>query len=126
MTTPLDTAVLAGMQAALAAAGRPVTIRRGASASVARACAGAIRGQALTEDGRVIEFESRDYLMPAASYAFDAVAVEPQRGDRVEEPIGLVTQVYEVAPPGPGDNCFRYMDPQRQWLRVHTKHVSTA
>jgi len=38
----------------------------------------------------------------------------------------VATQVYEVAPPGPGDNCFRYMDPQRQWLRVHTKHVCTA
>ena len=39
--------------------------------------------------------------------------------------LGADTQLYEVMAPG-GEPPFRYSDPYRRTLRIHTKHVGRA
>ena len=52
------------------------------------------------------------------------VPVLPERGDRIRETQGATTYVYEVMAPGKEPH-YRYSDPYRKTLRIHTKHVST-
>ena len=45
-------------------------------------------------------------------------------GDQVRETAGTNVFVYEVNAPG-GQPPFRYSDPYRRVLRIHTKHIAT-
>jgi len=66
--------------------------------------------------------ESRDYLVRAEDLVFGGQAVLPQRGDRIQELEEGVTFIYEVMAPG-REPFFRYSDPYRKTLRIHTKLV---
>ena len=68
--------------------------------------------------------ESRDYLIFSADLVLDEVQVLPERGDRIRETDGEVVYVYEVLAPG-SEPHFRFSDPYRKTLRVHTKLVDT-
>ena len=46
----------------------------------------------------------------------------PQRGDRIRETQGQQVFVYEVTAPGK-EPVWRYSDPYRKTLRVHTKQT---
>jgi len=48
--------------------------------------------------------------------------VLPQRGDRIRETQSTQVFVYEVVAPG-DEPCWRYSDPYRRTLRVHTKQI---
>lgn len=48
----------------------------------------------------------------------------PKAGDRVRETDGGKVFVYEVMAPG-NEPAWRYSDPYRRALRIHTKHVAT-
>ncbi len=76
------------------------------------------------EFGIVHKLQSRDLLIRAADLVLNSELTLPKAGDRVRETVGTQTFVYEVMAPG-GDPPWRYSDPYRQTLRVHTKHVST-
>lgn len=67
--------------------------------------------------------ESRDYLILAADLVLDDELTLPNRGDRIQETEGKVF-VYEVMSPGRQPH-YRYSDPYRKTLRIHTKHVET-
>ena len=70
--------------------------------------------------GAVTREESRDYLILTADLPFGL----PQRGDRIDEAQNGQTIVYEVVGPG-HEPCWRYSDPNRKAVRVHTKQVDT-
>lgn len=74
----------------------------------------------LTTRGQV-----RDYLITAADLMLGGETVLPERGDRViEVDAAGVTHTYEVLPLGGGQQHYRYSDPFRNTLRIHTKQIS--
>jgi hypothetical protein len=76
------------------------------------------------EFGIVHKLQSRDFLIRATDLVLNNELTLPKAGDRVRETVGTQTFVYEVMAPG-AEPPWRYSDPYRQTLRVHTKHVST-
>jgi hypothetical protein len=72
--------------------------------------------------GAVERFESRDFLISAGELVLSGQPVEPRPGDRIKEPAGGKVLVYEAMAPGKAP-CWRWSDPFRRTLRIHTKHV---
>ena len=68
--------------------------------------------------------ESRDFLIRSADLVLAGQPTEPQRGDRIKETLGGTLAVFEVMAPG-NEPPWRYSDPGRKTLRVHTKQVGT-
>jgi hypothetical protein len=75
--------------------------------------------------GVLLRHESRDYLVLADDLVLDGQPIVPQRGDRVREVQGSTTFVYEVTAPGK-EPAWRYSDPYRKTLRIHTKQVESG
>ena len=74
--------------------------------------------------GAILRTESRDYLIRAQHLVLSGVAELPKRGDQVHDVQDGVIFIYEVV--GPGDEPhFRFSDPYRKTLRIHTKQVDT-
>ncbi|HMO16234.1 MAG TPA: hypothetical protein PKD64_18960 [Pirellulaceae bacterium] len=74
--------------------------------------------------GAIIRTEVRDYLIDTEELVLAGVQVLPERGDRIEEIQEGATFVYEVMPIGKEPH-WRYSDPYRRTLRIHTKHIAT-
>lgn len=74
--------------------------------------------------GVVQRTQSRDFLLLTADLVLNGTTTLPERGDRIREPDGELVYVYEVMAPGT-EPCWRYSDPYRHTLRIHTKHVAT-
>ncbi len=68
--------------------------------------------------------ESRDFLIRTADLVLGGQVAEPQRGDRIKETVGAAVPVFEVMAPG-DEPPWRYSDPGRKTLRIHTKQVAT-
>ena len=66
--------------------------------------------------------EARDYLVLGSALTLNGAAILPSAGDRIREIEGDKAYVYEVMAPG-GEPCWRWSDPYRQTLRIHTKQV---
>jgi hypothetical protein len=73
--------------------------------------------------GGGVRVVSRDYLVQASDLVLDGQTVLPQRGDVIIEIAGDKSYVHEVMAPG-GEPEWRYSDPQRTSLRIHTKQVN--
>jgi hypothetical protein len=73
-----------------------------------------------------VEYTGRDFLIRSENLILGGTYAEPARGDRIEELVGEKTHVYEVMHPDPGQQPFRYCDPSRKLMRVHTKLVSVT
>ena len=74
--------------------------------------------------GLIHRVESRDFLVRTGDLDLGAGPILPRAGDQVRETVGLSVFVYEVNAPG-GQPPFRYSDPYRRVLRIHTKHIAT-
>ena len=74
--------------------------------------------------GVLVRHQSRDFLALAAELILEGELVLPERGDRIRETQGDTTFVYEVMAPGK-EPCWRYSDPYRKSLRIHTKQIDT-
>ncbi len=72
--------------------------------------------------GLLERIESRDFLIATVDLVFDGQASVPQSGDQILETQGATTLVYEVMAPGK-EPAWRYSDPYRVTLRVHTKQI---
>ena len=92
---------------------------------------GALEAEQLATIGRTVfrldvgmgvteRIEARDYLISAASFSFGV----PARGDRISEDADGRRHTYEVLAPG-GEPPWRWSDPHRRCLRIHTKYLST-
>jgi len=104
---------------------RPVTYCRGNASVEVQAAVG--RTVFEVDNGTAVleQFESRDFLIRAADLVLGDAQTLPQRGDRIRETQDGVTYVYEVMAPG-REPCFRFSDPFRRTLRIHTKLVDTV
>ena len=81
----------------------------------------------IASDFGVETYVSRDFLILTSDLILSAQVVLPQKGDKIEEPVGdaaLSIKVYEVMAPA-SEPVWRYSDPHQKMLRVHTKHVET-
>ena len=103
---------------------RPVLYERGTSSVELPATVG--RTLFETDDGTgVLErFEARDFLVLAEDLMLDGQLTLPEPGDRVRETVGSQIFVYEVMAPG-NEPVWRYSDPYRKTLRIHTKQIDT-
>lgn len=103
---------------------RPVVYRRGAASVEVFATIGRTEFQIDNGYGILERIEGRDYLISTADLVLGGTPVLPERGDQVRETVGEQTFVYEVLAPGK-EPVWRYSDPYRRTLRIHTKHVAT-
>jgi len=101
---------------------RTVTYRRGNDTVQVLASIGRTVFEIDDDYGVLKKIESRDFLILAADLVLAGVTVIPQRGDEIEETQGTVTFTYEVMAPGKEPH-FRYSDPYRMTLRIHTKQT---
>ncbi|MDB5294909.1 MAG: hypothetical protein JWO31_892 [Phycisphaerales bacterium] len=119
---PMALAAAASRRALVGVAGSPVTYYRGSDAVAVLATVGrAVTGNR-DDYGLSVRTESRDYLIDAAALVIGGQAVEPRGGDRIVEgnpQTGAAFEVMEL----PGEPCWRYSDPQRTVIRLHTKYV---
>lgn len=103
---------------------RMVTYQRGSDSVELAATIGRTEFEQADEFGVIHKIEARDYLMLSADLVLAGVPMLPRAGDRIRETDGARTFVYEVMAPG-NEPPFRYSDPYRRTLRIHTKHVAT-
>jgi len=77
-----------------------------------------------TQDGRGIieKTETRDFLVRGVDLVLDGSGALPKRGDRIRETGEDKLYIYEVMAPGKEPE-WRWSDPYRQTLRIHTKQV---
>lgn len=101
---------------------RTVTYRRDDQSAEVVATIGKTVFRVDDQYGAQIRSESRDYLILTADLVLDASPTLPQRGDQVRETVGDTVFVYEVLAPG-DEPCFRFSDPYRKTLRIHTKQI---
>lgn len=103
---------------------KSVTYQRGEASVEIAATIGRTVFQIDNGYGALERSESRDYLVLAADLVLEGAPTLPQRGDRINEIDGGQTFIYEVLAPGKEPH-WRYSDPYRQTLRIHTRHVAT-
>ena len=102
----------------------PVLYRRGTDEKEVQATIGKTEFEQADDAGLIHRVESRDFLVRTAELDLGAGPILPRAGDQVRETVGLSVFVYEVNAPG-GQPPFRYSDPYRRVLRIHTKHIAT-
>ena len=103
---------------------RPVLYRRGTETVPVAATVGRTLFEQDDGAGSIVRTEVRDYLIDTADLLLGPTPVLPEKGDRIEETEGTNKFIYEVMAIGKEPH-WRYSDPYRQTLRIHTKHVAT-
>lgn len=73
-------------------------------------------------DGLVTLWKSDDFLVRSEDYIFAGEQSRPQSGDVIQRLVGGTLFQHEVCGPT-SEDCFRYCDPQRTLMRVHTRLV---
>jgi hypothetical protein len=101
---------------------RTVTYQRGADTVDVPASIGRTTFEVDDGYGIVQKWESRDFLILAADLVLNGSQTLPQRGDRIQETQAGTTYTYEVLAPGK-EPAWRYSDPYRKTLRIHTKQI---
>lgn len=101
-----------------------VTYERGAEQVSVKATVGKTEFELDDGSGVIVRVQSRDYLIQAADLVLGGVETLPAAGDLIRETQGAKTFVYEVMTPG-DEPHYRYSDPFRKLLRIHTKHVGS-
>jgi hypothetical protein len=106
---------------------RTVLYRRGAEEKEVQATIGKTEFEQADDAGLIHRVESRDFLIRTTDLDLGTGPTLPRAGDQVRETSGSQVFVYEVNAPGGagGQPPFRYSDPYRRVLRVHTKHIGT-
>lgn len=104
---------------------RTVVYRRGDDSVEVAATIGSTAFERADEYSVVHRIESRDFLIATEDLVLDGLTVLPKPGDRITETGSTSVHEYEVMAPG-GEPAWRYSDPQRLTLRIHTKFVRTG
>lgn len=105
-------------------ASREIVYRRGGLSAMLVATIGKSEYEQDSQDGHIIRRQVRDFLIRTTALTSSAISSLPQPGDRIIEQQGSEMLVFEVAGYG-GDPAWRYSDPFRQLLRIHTKQVNS-
>ena len=101
---------------------REVIYQRGVDSVPVQATIGRTIFEVDNGHGVLERSESRDYLVLAVDLVLAGSPVLPERGDRIRETDGGTTYVYEVMSPGKEPH-WRWSDPYRKTLRIHTKQI---
>lgn len=107
------------------AAADQITYRGDAIAVSLRAAKGTTTFEVVDQAGLLERQESVDWIVDAGDLVGPTGQITPARGHTVEEtgPNGTV-HVYTVNAPGK-EPPYRWLDPYRTTLRIHTKHTGT-
>ena len=116
----LSTTISANFKTLQSAAGVDIVYARGDRTVSLRAVPGDTSFVQQTGEGYMETVESRDFIFPAADLNLGGSPVLPDRGDMITETVNGVEQSYPVTSGG-ASRYFRYADPYRTILRVHTK-----
>jgi hypothetical protein len=104
----------------LRAQGRPCTFQRGANPPVdLNALISVINDSTDDREGFVVSFESWDFLCFPEDLTVAGVQTLPAIGDKFADETGAAYQVQ----PLPSGKHYRYTDPRRVMIRVHTKLI---
>jgi len=103
---------------------RTVVYERGAASVEVLASIGETTFEQEIDLGGIQRIQSRDFLIRTGDLVLGDEQVLPQAGDRIRETVGEQVFTYEVMAPG-SEPPFRYSDPYRKALRIHTKHIAT-
>ncbi len=103
---------------------REVTYRRGMDAVVVKATIGRTLFEQDDGAGVIVRMQVRDYLIDTADLVLAGEQTLPAKGDRIEEIDAGLKHTYEVLSLG-GEQHWRYSDPYRRTLRIHTKLIET-
>ena len=71
----------------------------------------------------LLRYESRDFLILTTDLVLGGLKTLPQKGDRIRETQDDTVYVYEVTAPGK-EPAWRFCDPWRKTLRIHTKQTA--
>lgn len=105
---------------------RPVVYQRGEESIELSATIGRTEFEQVDQSGLVNKIESRDFLVRRSDLILAGAPSLPKSGDRIREESGEQVFIYEVMSPlGGNEPPFRYSDPNRHTLRIHTKHIGT-
>ena len=69
-----------------------------------------------------MQWTDRDFLIPPDELVLAGTQVIPERGDTIREADNGKIYVYEVNVPG-SEPTWRWSDPHRKLLRIHTKQI---
>lgn len=103
---------------------RDVNYRRGVDSVVVKATIGRTLFEQDDGAGVIVRMQVRDYLIDTADLVLAGDETLPAKGDRIEEIDAGKKHTYEVLPLG-GEQHWRYSDPFRRTLRIHTKLIAT-
>jgi len=103
---------------------REVTYRRGMDAVVVKATIGRTLFEQDDGAGVIVRMQVRDYLIDTVDLVLAGEQTLPIKGDRIEEIDAGLKHTHEVLPLG-GEQHWRYSDPYRRTLRIHTKLIDT-
>ena len=102
-----------------------VTYSRGVASVSLKATDGEDFSEQRDDYGMIVANRSRDFLIAAADLIISGSVVEPDRGDYITATENGKSVVYEVIAPG-SEIHFRYSDPERKMLRIHTKQIGVT
>ena len=105
-------------------ASREITYRRGALSACLKATIGKSEYEQDNGEGPILRHQVRDFLVSTQSLLSSNIASLPLQGDRIEERDGATTHVHEVVGLA-GSPPWRYSDPFRLTLRIHTKQIKS-
>ena len=121
MTTPFEAAALHSYKAMQAFNGRTIVYERpslGQSVTISKAVPGRTTHD-ITQDGMTIEqVKSEDYLILASALVLGGQSALPRKGDRIQVD-GRTLAILCVG----NEPQYKYFDPNRLVLRVHTKEI---
>lgn len=69
-----------------------------------------------------MQWTDRDFLIAPTELILAGLPILPERGDIIRETKNGTTYLYEVMAPG-SEPPWRWSDPHRQLLRIHTKQI---
>ena len=105
-------------------ASQSVTYKRDSAEAELQATIGRSTYQQNDGEGIVTRSHVRDFLIDTADLVLSSIGSLPRRGDRIHQSDGGTTIVYEVMSLG-GEPPWRFSDPFRLKLRIHTKQIDT-
>ncbi len=118
-----DQSILDSETTLLAFAGKDVVYTRAGYNCPWRAIQGRTDFEQTDNNGVLISFQSADWIGQASSLVDEmGTRIVPTRGDRIYRYNDEITFVYEVLNLG-STPCYRYSDPERFCIRVHTKLI---
>ena len=106
-------------------AAQPITYQRGADSVSLCATFGRTKLMLANEFGTVrIEWTDRDFILPAAALVLAGQVVKPRRDEVVTVDDGVELSTFQVLPYA-DEPHWKWCDPYRQMIRIHTQRVFT-